>query len=196
MVSKLHEILKPFLLRRIKADVETSLPAKQEIVLYAPLTDVQKDIQDKIVGKTLISEVSDMAKQTGQRALLPPLSHEPCSFCPMPWQDPCQWRLHIRGDAIASCPGAPHVISGGAGVDLAKLNNILMQLRKNCNHPDLLSSEWDPTAMFPDADTLVEQCGKMQVLDRLLTRLKAGGHKVLIFSQVCPSSLHAPAFHR
>lgn len=75
MVSKLHEILKPFLLRRIKADVETSLPAKQEIVLYAPLTDVQKDIQDKIVGKTLISEVSDMAKQTGQRALLSPLSH-------------------------------------------------------------------------------------------------------------------------
>ena len=31
---------------------------------------------------------------------------------------------------------------------------------------------------------LTAQCGKMQLLDRLLTRLQAGGHKVLIFSQV------------
>lgn len=38
--------------------------------------------------------------------------------------------------------------------------------------------------MFPSADVLVEQCGKMQVLDRLLKRLHAAGHKVLIFSQV------------
>ena len=36
MVSKLHNILKPFLLRRVKADVEQSLPAKQEIILCAP----------------------------------------------------------------------------------------------------------------------------------------------------------------
>lgn len=70
MVSKLHEILKPFLLRRIKADVETGLPAKQEIVLYAPQTKVQSEIQQKLVNKTLIKEVAEMAKKTGQRALL------------------------------------------------------------------------------------------------------------------------------
>ena len=28
------------------------------------------------------------------------------------------------------------------------------------------------------------QCGKLALLDRLLTRLHSGGHKVLIFSQV------------
>lgn len=71
-----------------------------------------------------------------------------------------------------------------ADVDVGRLNNILMQLRKNCNHPDLITSEWEESCMFPAADVLVQQCGKMQVLDRLLTRLHAAGHKVLIFSQV------------
>jgi ATP-dependent DNA helicase len=62
MVSKLHDILKPFLLRRVKADVEQSLPAKQEIVLYAPLTDAQRKIQDTVVSKTLVQEMADKAK--------------------------------------------------------------------------------------------------------------------------------------
>ncbi|KAI5785060.1 SWI/SNF chromatin remodeling complex component [Peziza echinospora] len=44
IVSSLHAILKPFLLRRIKADVETCLPPKREYVLYAPLTQEQKDL--------------------------------------------------------------------------------------------------------------------------------------------------------
>ena len=74
---------------------------------------------------------------------------------------------------------------------MGKLNNILMQLRKNCNHPDLITSEWEESAVFPAADVLVQQCGKMQVLDRLLTRLHAAGHKVLIFSQVLPPTLCA-----
>ena len=35
VVEKLHGILKPFLLRRLKGDVETNLPRKKEIILYA-----------------------------------------------------------------------------------------------------------------------------------------------------------------
>ena len=31
---------------------------------------------------------------------------------------------------------------------------------------------------------MIAQSGKFALLDRLLTRLKAGGHKVLIFSQM------------
>jgi hypothetical protein len=37
---------------------------------------------------------------------------------------------------------------------------------------------------YPPPEELVEQCGKMQLLDKLLKKLRAGGHKVLIFSQV------------
>lgn len=50
LVSTMHAILKPFLLRRVKTDVETSLPKKREYVLYAPLTPEQKDLYVEIMN--------------------------------------------------------------------------------------------------------------------------------------------------
>jgi len=38
--------------------------------------------------------------------------------------------------------------------------------------------------LFPAPEVLLEQCGKLQMLDRLLKELQARKHKVLIFSQV------------
>lgn len=52
LVSTMHAILKPFLLRRVKTDVESSLPKKREYVLYAPLTPEQKDLYREILGGT------------------------------------------------------------------------------------------------------------------------------------------------
>ncbi|KAI9672483.1 MAG: hypothetical protein M1817_003249 [Caeruleum heppii] len=49
IISSLHAILKPFLLRRVKADVETSLPKKREYILYAPLSNTQKDLYRHIL---------------------------------------------------------------------------------------------------------------------------------------------------
>jgi len=49
LVASLHQILKPFLLRRIKADVETALPKKREYVLYAPLTQTQRELYHAIL---------------------------------------------------------------------------------------------------------------------------------------------------
>jgi SNF2-related domain len=37
LIHKLHEILHQFLLRRLKVDVERTLPPKKEYVFYAPL---------------------------------------------------------------------------------------------------------------------------------------------------------------
>lgn len=65
-----------------------------------------------------------------------------------------------------------------------KLNNMIMQMRKNCNHPDLISSAFTNEVCYPSSQELLEQCGKLQLLHRLLTRLNQRGHKVLIFSQV------------
>lgn len=53
VITKLHTILKPFLLRRIKSDVENSLPAKKEIILYANMTDYQKKIDKQLRERTL-----------------------------------------------------------------------------------------------------------------------------------------------
>lgn len=47
-VVALHEILRPFLLRRVKTDVESDLPKKREYILYAPLTPPQKELYQQI----------------------------------------------------------------------------------------------------------------------------------------------------
>lgn len=57
-------------------------------------------------------------------------------------------------------------------------------MRKNCNHPDLITGPFSASTVYPTPKELVEQCGKLALLQRLLDRLKARGHKVLIFSQV------------
>lgn len=50
VITQLHEILKPFLLRRLKNDVETDLPPKKEYLLYAPLTELQKELYNSVVN--------------------------------------------------------------------------------------------------------------------------------------------------
>ncbi|KAF9552389.1 SNF2 family DNA-dependent ATPase [Agrocybe pediades] len=49
IISSLHAILKPFLLRRLKVDVETNLPPKKEYVLYAPLSIRQREAYDRVL---------------------------------------------------------------------------------------------------------------------------------------------------
>ncbi|CDP02033.1 unnamed protein product [Coffea canephora] len=133
VVAKLHSILRPFLLRRLKSDVEQMLPRKKEIILYATMTDHQKNFTDHLLNKTL--------------------------------ED------HLREKAAS-----------GRGMK-GRLNNLMIQLRKNCNHPDLLESAFDGSYFFPPVDQVVEQCGKFRLLDRLVGKLFARQHKVLIFSQ-------------
>lgn len=53
VVSKLHSILKPFLLRRVKTDVETSLPAKMEVLLYAPMAPAQQKLNEVLLQRTM-----------------------------------------------------------------------------------------------------------------------------------------------
>jgi len=81
---------------------------------------------------------------------------------------------------------------GGRKVTNTKLNNVIMQMRNNCNHPGLVSSAFSDDMMYPASHELLEQAGKLQLLDRLLKKLKAKGHRVLIFSQVTAISVPTP----
>ncbi|KAK2764350.1 hypothetical protein FQN54_009043 [Arachnomyces sp. PD_36] len=63
LVSTMHAILKPFLLRRIKTDVENSLPKKREYILYAPLTPEQKDLYREIINGTARQYLEDRAAE-------------------------------------------------------------------------------------------------------------------------------------
>ncbi|KAI0100883.1 SNF2 family N-terminal domain-containing protein [Nemania sp. FL0031] len=53
LVSKIHKVLQPLLLRRIKADVAAYLPKKREYVLYAPMTKEQTDLYNVVNDKKI-----------------------------------------------------------------------------------------------------------------------------------------------
>ncbi|KAL0487589.1 hypothetical protein AKO1_000280, partial [Acrasis kona] len=82
LVSRLHSVLRPFLLRRLKKDVEKQLPEKIEKVIECKLSSRQRLLYEEFMSKT------------DTRAVL---------------------------------------VSG----NIFKIINVLMQLRKVCNHPDL-----------------------------------------------------------
>lgn len=50
-INELHTLLKPHLLRRLKKDVEKSLPAKTERILRVPLSPMQKLYYKWILAK-------------------------------------------------------------------------------------------------------------------------------------------------
>lgn len=80
---------------------------------------------------------------------------------------------------------------------VVNFKNISMELRKICNHPYLNSAYELVVGQYKqrkninremtydeEMQALVETSGKMILLDKLLPKLKEGGHKVLIFSQM------------
>ncbi|PWN29206.1 putative ISW2-ATPase component of a two subunit chromatin remodeling complex [Jaminaea rosea] len=131
VVQQLHKVLRPFLLRRVKADVEKSLLPKKEVNVFVGLTDMQR-----------------------------------------------KWYKSILEKDIDAVNGA-----GGKKEGKTRLLNIVMQLRKCCNHPYLFDGA-EPGPPFTTDEHLVFNSGKMVILDKLLKSMKAKGSRVLIFSQM------------
>ena len=61
--------------------------------------------------------------------------------------------------------------------------NIVMQLRKCCNHPYLFDGA-EPGPPYTTDVHLIDNSAKMVMLDKLLKRMQAQGSRVLIFSQM------------
>ncbi|KAJ7654999.1 SNF2 family DNA-dependent ATPase [Mycena polygramma] len=71
------------------------------------------------------------------------------------------------------------------GAPKGKLNNILMHLRKCLQHPYLYEETIEPRGL-PQQEThekLIDASAKLRFLKALLPKLKARGHRVLLFSQ-------------
>ncbi|KAJ2377751.1 chromatin remodeling complex Adenosinetriphosphatase, partial [Coemansia sp. RSA 2603] len=88
------------------------------------------------------------------------------------------WYRRILERDIAAINGAV-----GKKEGKTRLLNIVMQLRKCCNHPYLFDGA-EPGPPYTTDEHLVYNAGKMVVLDKLLKRLKEQGSRVLIFSQM------------
>lgn len=128
LVKHLHKLIRPFIFRRLKIDVETALLPKIEISLYIGLSKMQKEWYRKILMKDI--------------------------------------DLVNNADGIRS-----------------RLLNLLMHLRKTCNHPYLFFGA-EPGPPFVEGEHMVQNSGKMILLDKLLKRLKQQGSRVLLFSQM------------
>eukprot|EP00878_Enallax_costatus_P003452 GHUV01003663.1.p1 GENE.GHUV01003663.1~~GHUV01003663.1.p1 ORF type:complete len:1042 (+),score=456.73 GHUV01003663.1:458-3583(+) len=127
VVQQLHKVLRPFLLRRVKSDVERGLPPKKETILKIGMSDMQR-----------------------------------------------KWYAALLQKDIAALDG---------GADRSRLLNVVMQLRKCCNHPYLFQGA-EPGPPYVTGDHLMENSGKMVLLDKLLKRLQERGSRVLVFSQM------------
>jgi SWI/SNF-related matrix-associated actin-dependent regulator of chromatin subfamily A member 5 len=70
-----------------------------------------------------------------------------------------------------------------APTDMKKLMSLMAQLRKASNHPYLFPNVEIPNIDGTPTEEIVTASGKMIVLDRLLPKLLAKGHRVVLFSQ-------------
>ncbi|KAG7229909.1 hypothetical protein INR49_009627 [Caranx melampygus] len=190
--SHITTILTPFLLRRLKSDVTLEVPPKREIIVYAPLTPKQETFYTAVVNKTI-------AKMLGQEKTEAPVeltgkgrpkrrSRKVVDYTETEKETPEALEKYLdkirKGSEQSSKPVLNVQGKLDAQVNL-KLQNILMVLKKCCNHPYLVEYPLDPaTQEFKIDEQLVQCSGKFLILDRLLPALKERGHKVLIFSQM------------
>ncbi|KAH9953446.1 SNF2 family N-terminal domain-containing protein [Russula dissimulans] len=189
LIHKLHEILRPFLLRRLKVDVERALPPKKEYVLYAPLSKRQREVYDAVVKGSLRGLLAGV--RPGENAR----ERERERIAREIEEDEKMGRVGIRtrksrGSLTPSTKsvaelGAEHAFKTKMKkVNNMHLQNVVMQLRKVCSHPFLFDWPLDPqTQQLVVDEQLVDASGKMMVLERLLDALFERGHKVLVFSQ-------------
>ncbi|KAE8618282.1 hypothetical protein XENTR_v10009342 [Xenopus tropicalis] len=129
--QSLHKVLEPFLLRRVKKDVEKSLPAKVEQILRVEMCVMQKQYY--------------------------------------------RWILTRNYKAL----------SKGTRGSTSGFLNIVMELKKCCNHCFLIKpEETEKESRLDSLQSLIRSSGKLVLLDKLLTRLRERGNRVLIFSQM------------
>uniref|UniRef100_A0AAY4AM25 DNA helicase n=1 Tax=Denticeps clupeoides TaxID=299321 RepID=A0AAY4AM25_9TELE len=133
-IKKLHDLLGPHMLRRLKADVFKNMPAKTELIVRVELSPMQKKYYKYILTRNFEA-------------------------------------LNSKG--------------GGNQVSLL---NIMMDLKKCCNHPYLFpvaSMEAPKTASGAyEGASLTKASGKLLLLQKMLKKLKEQGHRVLVFSQM------------
>ena len=71
IIKRLHKVLRPFLLRRLKKDVESDLPDKTERVLKTPLSSLQQKLYNQVrkSGAMMISATPESGKSHGVRSI-------------------------------------------------------------------------------------------------------------------------------
>lgn len=219
------------MLRRIKTDVEQSLPPKQEYLLYTRLTPAQVELYNATINGTLRTHLISLKTGLSGNRVMQVMAHIGAPEYEMtatptavaegssdetisarrlarPRRRAAQNALQVNFDERADdelglsrrptpVPARGHPGGTRAAVTndelvsvrqamkevrALKLENLVMQLRKVCNHPYLFHWPTDDANSLT-LDGIGEASGKMRLLERLLPALLKRGHRVLIFSQ-------------
>uniref|UniRef100_A0A8C2S179 Helicase, lymphoid specific n=1 Tax=Capra hircus TaxID=9925 RepID=A0A8C2S179_CAPHI len=172
VLHMLHQILTPFLLRRLKSDVALEVPPKREVVVYAPLSKKQEIFYTAIVNRTIANMFGSSEKETVE---LSPTG-----------RPKRRTRKSVDYSKIDDFPNELEKLISQIQPEVDRerfflviswllLHVLLIVYFRGCCH--LFS--------IPLIDEeLVTNSGKFLILDRMLPELKTRGHKVLLFSQM------------
>ncbi|XP_067010146.2 lymphoid-specific helicase isoform X1 [Anabrus simplex] len=190
IITTMHQILTPFLLRRTKADVAISIPPKKELIVYAPMTPLQRKLYESTVNCTI--------ERLLQKEKDPAIEYGPDGKCPKRKCTLVKKRYSYADEYTSPSEESeeePEPEPSNNGVleivdDQDKnykvhltMQNPSQQLRKIVNHPYLIQMPLKPGKNEIRVDEeLIRKSGKLLVMDAMLSKLKARGHKVLIFS--------------
>jgi SWI/SNF-related matrix-associated actin-dependent regulator of chromatin subfamily A member 5 len=183
VLDKAHYLLRPFVLRRVKTEVEVSLPAKVETLIECPMSSMQR-----FWSKRLLLKNSDLMLQLEKTTAA-------ASAAVIESNNNSSSSSSSSGSSSSSSSSGGEqdtVVMSGANADeddsgsWKKLQSLLAQLRKAANHPYLFPNaetiSADPEAASTNEE-IVTASGKMVILDQLLKKLKRKGHRVVLFSQ-------------
>lgn len=175
-----RRLLEGIMLRRMKdsADVNLNLPPKTEILLFVPLTPMQRFFYTRLMTRAdqgLLDELFQGAQE--KEAVMREQEVHEVKTLEKPGNDSWQESKAILQQALEQ-----EQLEGSKTSAWRKLMNLLMQLRKVCNHPYLLPRvEPDPYFI---GEHLISASGKFIILDKLVNELVIKQNKkILIFSE-------------
>ncbi|KAL8932748.1 MAG: hypothetical protein Q9216_006698 [Gyalolechia sp. 2 TL-2023] len=185
-----RRLLEEIMLRRMKNSetVNLNLPPKTEVLLYTPLTPMQKFWYTRLLtraDKGLLNELFQDARQKEvaaeeqdkQEQMLEGKNIEQLEVLAKTGNAPWQESKEILQKALQQ-----EEQDEGKKSAWKKLMNLLMQLRKVCNHPYLLPHA-EPSPYYI-GDHIMHASGKFIVLDKLVNELVIKQKKkILIFSE-------------
>ena len=156
-LEKLQADLAPYLLKREKENVETSVPPKEEVIVEVELTAPQKQYYRALYenNKSFLCRPSASYKNVG----------------------PSMTNLAME---LRKCCNHPFLIRGAEEELLKHFRQRIRSERDSGKEPKP-SSKAERHAL--EQECIVQSSGKLILLDKLLPKLRADGHKVLIFSQ-------------
>jgi SWI/SNF-related matrix-associated actin-dependent regulator of chromatin subfamily A member 5 len=144
---------------------------------------IKKIDEELVVGAHKLLDLFMLRRLKSQVELKLPPMLETRVYCPLSSVQAYWYKAILLKDldALAAPATGSDTIAGGQGARYKRLMNLVMQLRKCCQHPFLF--EGAESGTNTSIEELTGTSGKLAVLDMLLRSLYKNGHRVVIFSQ-------------